>query len=328
VTLAIDGATAVIGNTASVTAGLDRHTHGGGFTAAEFAADTAGLPKSTVVEAVGSLTGVLSNPSAASARSVPWVGAIRGYAAAVSASSSGISFQYRIDTTGATLNSSQVPIAAGSTAPSLAGTMPIVVGVHDPSQVVSFVRAAVQTASPAGYAKFLAREATIKKKTGVELNSLTSLLTGDLIINSDTHTTMGRVTVSSSSAASSTLAKILSVRNGLLKKATGVTKLRGGFYAIHQPTVTITIGVEGNQLVAGKATVAQLRSFAAAPTTPASFAHGSVAFRIGLLPLLRLTLKTAPSPIIQTLLSHLGDITGWTASSTSALTGSATIAIK
>ncbi len=326
--LAISGPTAVIGTSSTVTAALDRHAHGGGFTPAEFASDTTGLPQNTVMEAVGNLTGVLSKPSAAKAHMVPWVAAIRSYGAAITASSSGVNFQYRLDTGGGSLNSAQVPIAAGSTAPSLAGTMPIVVGIHDPSQIVSFAEAAERAASPAGHAKFVARQAAVKKRTGVDLNSLASLLTGDLIIDSDTHTTMGRVTVSNASTAASTLAKLAGAPQGLFKKATRVAKLPGGFYAIHEGTTTITIGVVGDQLVAGKATPAQLRTFAAMPTSASSFAHGSVAFRIGLIDLLHLALKSAPSPIVQTLLSQLGDISGWAASSPSALTGSATLAIK
>ena len=318
----------MIGTSATVSAALDRHAHGGGFTPAEFTSDTAGLPQNTVMEAVGSLTGVLSKPSAAKAHMVPWVAAIRSYGASITASSSGVNFQYRLDTSGGALSASQVPIAAGSTAPSLAGTMPIVIGIHDPAHIVSFAEAAAQAASPAGYAKFQARQAAFKKRTGVDLNSLASLLTGDLIIESDTHTTMGRVTVSDPSAAASTLAKLGGAPQGLFKKSTRVAKLPGGFYAIHEPATTITVGVIGNQLVAGKATPAQMRTFAAAPTTASTFAHGSVAFRIGLIDLLHVALKTAPSAILQTLLNQLGDISGWAASSSSALTGSATLAIK
>jgi len=328
VTLAIDGATAILGTTSSVTAALDRHAHSAGFTSAEFATDTAGLPQSTLMEAFGSLTGVLSQPSAAKARLVPWVAAIRGYGAAISASSSGVTFQYRLDTSGGSLNSSEVPIAAGTTPPSLAGTMPIAVGIDDPAQIVSFAEAAEQAASPSGYAKFETREASLKRKTGVDLNSLASLLTGDLILDSDTHTTIGRVTVSDPSTAASTLAKLATAPRGVFKSHTSVTKLAGGFYSINEPTTTLTIGVVGNQLVAGKATVAQDRAFAAEPATASTFGHGSVAFRIGLLDLLHLTLKQQPPAIIQTLLSQLGDITGWTAASPGALTGSATLAIK
>jgi hypothetical protein len=328
VTLALDGATAIVGTTSSVTAALDRHASSDGFTPAEFASDTTGLPQSTVMEAFGNLTGVLSQPSAAKARLVPWVAAIRGYAAAISASSAGVNFQYRIDTSGASLTSSQVPIAAGTTAPSLAGSAPIVVGIKDPAQIVAFAEAAEQATSPASYEKFQAKQANLKTKTGIDVNSLASLLTGDLIIDTDTHTTIGRVTVSDPSTAASVLAKLAGAPQGLFKRGVSVAKLGGGFYAIKEPKLTITVGLVGNQLVAGKATPAQDSAFAAAPATPAGFARGSVAFQIALPDLLKLALKQQPPAIVQTLLNQLGDVTGWTAASPSALTGSATLAIK
>jgi hypothetical protein len=329
VSLAIDGATALIGPAAAVTAALDRHTHNVGFTAAEYSSETNGLPQSSLMEAFGSLSGLLSQPSAAKAHQVPWVAAIRSYGAAISASSSGLTFQYRVDTTGGSLNSSQIPIAAGTTAPQLAGTAPIVVGINDPAQIVTFALAAAQAASPGSYAKFETQNAKLKKKTGIDLQSLTSLLTGSLIIESDTHTTIGRVTVSNPAKAASVLGALASAPKGTFKHGTSFSKLGGGFYSINGPKTTLTVGVAGNQLVLGKASVAEDRAFATAPASSASFAHGSVAFQIALADLLRSKLGSASgsaSLIAQTLLSHLGDVTGWAAASSSALTGSATLA--
>jgi hypothetical protein len=330
VSLAIDGATALIGPAGAVTAALDRHAHDAGITAAEYASETKGLPQSSLIEAFGSLSGVLSQPSAAKAHQVPWVAAIRSYGAAISASSSGVTLQYRVDTTGGSLSSSQIPIAAGNTAPQLAGTAPIVVGINDPAQIVTFALAAAQAASPASYAKFESRNAKLKKRTGVDLQSLTSLLTGSLIVESDTHTTIGRVTVSNPAKAVSALGALASAPKGTFKKGTTITKLGGGFYSVNEPKTTLTVGVAGNQLVLGKASVAQDKAFAAAPASSASFAHGSVAFQIALADLLRSKLSSATGSaglIAQTVLSHLGDITGWAAASASALTGSATLAI-
>ena len=107
-----------------------------------------------------------------------------------------------------------------------------------------------------------------------------------------------------------------------------LASLGGGFYALKERSQTITLGVGGDQFVVGKATTAQLRSFAIAPTTPASGAHGAVAFRVALVDLLHLTLKQAPPQILQTILKSLGDLTGWTAASPSGITGSATLAVK
>jgi hypothetical protein len=328
--LAVNGATALLGSIAEVTAALDRHAHGAGFTAAEYSSETNGLPQSTLMEVFGNLTGVLSQPGAAKAHQVPWVAAIRSYGAAVSTSASGVSFQYRVDTSGGPLTSSQIPIATGTTAPQLAGTAPIIVGINDPAQLVTFGLKAEQVASPSSYAKFESRNAKLRKKTGVDLQSLTSLFTGSLIIESDTHTTIGRVTVSDPAKATSALAALAGAPKGTFKKDTTITKLGGGFYSINEPKTTLTVGVAGNQLVLGQASVAQAKAFAAAPASAASFAHGSVAFQIALADLLRSKLGSAggsTSLILQTVLSHIGNVTGWAAASASALTGSATLAI-
>jgi hypothetical protein len=324
-TLAVNGATALVGTPTTVAAALDRHAHGGGFTSAELAADTAGLPQHTVMEAFGNLTGALSTSSA---RAIPWVGAIRAYGAAITASSSGINLQFRLDTTGGTLTPQQVPIAAGSTAPSLAGTMPVVAAIHDPAQVFKFAESAEQSSNPTKFSQFLARQTTAKRKLGVDITDLATLLTGDLIIETDTHTTLARATVTDPSAATTILAKLATDPRDLLPKASDLTRLGGGFYTLREGHTPVTFGVVGNQLAAGKGTPAELRAFAAAPTAPATFAHGSVAFRIGLPQLLQIVIKQAPPQVLQAMLERLGDITGWAASSTTALTGAATLAVR
>jgi hypothetical protein len=206
--------------------------------------------------------------------------------------------------------------------------LPIAVGIQNPSHLFSFVEAVEQTTNPAKWARFEKRQAAIKAKTGVDLNSLLKLATGSLIIASNTHKTMGRAGVSDPTAAKSALAKLVTLPSAVLGKGTSVDKLGGGFYAIKQRgSSTIDIGVVGNQLLAGNATPAQLRTFAVAPTSQASGAQGSVAFRIGLAQVLQLAMKQSPSKIAQTILSSLGDITGWTAASANELTGSASVAV-
>jgi hypothetical protein len=225
------------------------------------------------------------------------------------------------------LTAQQVPIAAGATAPNLAGTMPIVAGIHDPAQVFKFAESAEQSSNPTKFSQFLARQANAKRQLGVDISDLVNLLTGDLIVESDTHTTLGRATVTDPGAATAILAKLATDPRDLFPKATALKRLGGGFYEIHEGSAPITFGIVGNQLTVGKATPAQLRGFAVAPTAPATFAHGSVAFRIALIELLRTVLKQAPPQILQAVLAHVGDITGWAASSTSALTGGATLAV-
>jgi hypothetical protein len=307
---------------------LDRHAHGGGITAADYSRALAGLPPNGLIETFGNLSAVLSSPRAATARQIPWVAALRGYAASISASTSGISLQYKLDTTGAQLTSSQLPFAGGSTAPGFAGSMPIVFAIRDPSQVAAFLESTEQETSPAQYRAFLARQATARRKTGADLNTLLGLFTGDLIIDSDTHSTIGRVALSDPGAAKDALAKLASQPRAVFRTATTVTREPGGFYALKRPSGTITIGVVGDQLVVGQASPARLRAFATAPTTPAVGAKGALAFRIALADVVHLASKHPPSGLEGTIVRMLGDLTGWSAATPGAVTGSATMTFK
>jgi hypothetical protein len=328
-TAAVDGPTLVFGpSVTAVDAAIDRHAHSAGFTQSSYSRLFSGLPQNGLVQMFGDLRSVLSQPNTVKARRVPWVAAFRGYAASISAGSSGLTFSYRLDTTGARLALAQVPLATGAATPSLTGLLPIAAGIENPAHIVQFALSAERATNPAGYNKFLAREAAVRTRTGANLGDLVSLLTGSLLVASDTRTTMVRAQVTDPAKAASTLSKLLTAPKLVFSKASSVSKLGGGFYAINEPGQRIVAGVVGNQLVAGKATPTRLRAFAGAPTTPATGAQGSVAFRIGLIDLLRLSLKQAPPQIAQAVLRSLGDITGWTSASPSGITGSATLALR
>jgi Protein of unknown function (DUF3352) len=328
--LAVDGATLVLAaSPQAIKSALDLHAHGGGLTTADEDRAMGNLPNGGLIQAFGDLTAVLSQPSAAKARQVPWVNALRGYGVAISANATGITTQYRLDTSGATLSESELPIAPGSTPPGLAGSLPISVGVKDPARVVKFVEQAEALTSPASYADFTKRQAAVKAKTGVDLNTLLSLLSGDAQLSSDGHVTMIRSQLSDPAAGKTTLAKLSTDPKAFSKNAVTVSSVPGGFYAIKGPKSTTTVGVVGSQIVIGeRATPAQLTAFAGAPTTAAQGAQGSVAFKVALPSLLQLALKRAPNKTVQTLLSSLGDLTGWLAAEPAALTGSATVALK
>ncbi len=327
---AVDDATLVFGpSTAAVDQALDRHAQSSGFTQSNYSRLVAGLPQNSLIQTFGDLTTVLNQPSAAKARQVPWVAAFRGYGASVSAASTGLTFSYHLDTTGgASLTSAEVPFATGTATPALAGLLPVVAGIQNPSHIVQWVESVERVTSPAAYAKFQAREAAVRNKTGADVNTLIGLLTGNLIVASDLRTTMARAQVTDASTASSTLAKLVTAPKLVFSHATSVSKLGGGFYGINQPGGTVTLGVVGNQIVVGKATPARLRAFAASPTTPATGAQGSVAFRVGLATILRIAIKQSPPQVARSILNQLGDVTGWVSATTSGIDGSATIAVR
>jgi hypothetical protein len=327
--LAVDGATLVLGaSPAAVKSALDLHAHGGGLTTADQSKAMGDLPTDSLISAFGDLTAVLSQPGAAQAKRLPWVAALKGYGVSIGANATGLTFQYRLDTSGQTLSESQLPIAPGSSPPGLAGSLPISVGVNDPSRIVKFIEQAQQLTGPAKYASFAARQATTRAKTGVDLNSLFDQLTGEAQLNSDGHVTMIRGQVSDPATATTTLAKLATQPKAFSAGPVTIAH-HGSFYTFKESTHATTAGIVGNHLLIGiGATPPQLTAFASAPSTPATGAQGSVAFRAGLPTLLGLIVKQAQSKTVQTLLSSLGDLTGWLAAQPAALSGSATVAIK
>jgi hypothetical protein len=326
--LAVNGATMLVAPSAGdIQAAFGRHAH-----ASTSAHAPSSLAQNSVVNVFGDISGLLSAPSAAKARSIPWVAALRSYATSITASSSGLSFSYRIDTTGRSLTSAQIPIAPGSSTAQFAGNLPITVSVVNPAHVLAFAESVEQTANPAKYQQFLTRQAALKAKTGVDLNSLFALLSGDLIFNTDRKTFLARVGVSDGSAAASDLAKLATAPEGLFTTPTQVRSLGGGFYSVAMGGTTATVGVAGNQLLlgwnkSGGVAPSDLQAYGSAPATPAG-GKGAVAFRINLQSLLGSLVGNSMPSVAQSALKMLGALTGTTSATSSALTGQASLAVS
>jgi hypothetical protein len=294
--------------------------------------EMAGLPRNPLVAAFGYLGGVLSGPSAASARRIPWVAALRGYGVSIGAQAHGLTFQYRLDTSGRKLSASDLPLAAGSTPPGLAGTLPILAGIREPGTTLQFALNAERAASPSKYAADTAKINSVERKTGVKLNrDVIDELGNNAAIQSDGHGYTLRVDVRDATAAAKTLRKLGTSALDILGTHPGetVTSGPGDFETVHRPgKPSVLFGLVGNEFVVGTASASALRSFAALPAPAASGSKGAVAFQIGLPQLIQSALKKPPSKTVQLFLSVLGNITGWLSASPSASTGSATLALK
>jgi hypothetical protein len=326
--LAVKGPTLVIADTQSdVDAALDRQAAGGGLTQGTYNQDIAGLPQGALLQVFGNLTASLSGPREASARRVPWVAALNGYAVALTATPSGISLNYRLDTSGQQLTAAELPIATGTSSPGLIANAAGSFGLRDPAQLVAFIESVAQTSNKAGFASFLRGLATLRSKTGVDLNSLIGELSGDLVTAGGGNTELVRVGVSQPAAVSAMFAKLASHIHSMSPQLSA-TALPGGFYAVRHGKDTFNVGVVGNQIVGGNVPPAALRGFAATPTSPLSGAQGAMAFSASLAQALKLTGDLVHSPQAELVLSQLGDVTGWLSVSPSALTGSATLGIK
>jgi hypothetical protein len=330
--LAVDGATVLVSNdTDTIDSALDRHAAKSGFSSAQYTQDTSGLPGDGAVSLVGDLTQVLAQPSAAQARKIPWVAAIRSYGVTVGSAQHAVTLHFRLDTAGRPLSPAQLPIASGTAAPALAGDMPIQFSVRDPAQIFDFVKSALKVASPKDYQQLIRGEARIKQRNGVDFEQIIHSLTGSLEFETNEHAVLARVPVDSSKIPD--VDKVLRDPGAgkLLDRGTTSRSLGGGLYVISQtsdPTNPIVAGVVGNELVIGAmATAAQVRAYAKAPETQAG-GSGSVVYKLALDKLLGLALGNQPNPIVQQLASKLGDLSGSVQATASALTGTATLTEK
>jgi len=328
--IAVNGATLLVGGSAlAVTDALDRQAGGGGMTSDTYTRALAGLPHNSLLQAFGNLaaTRVRQSRSAASTRRVPWIAAARTYGAAISATSSGINIQYRIDTTGRRIATSQLPFAPGTASAALAGNLPILVSFRDARQPIQFLQSTQQASNPTKYAAFLNRQAALRHKSGVDLGGLAALLSGPLMLASDTQTTLVRTTVRDPGAARRTLAKLATQPRAVFTTARSVSRAGGGFYVVQGLRQPFAAGIVGDQLLVGRASPAQLRAFAAAPSRPAG-GHGALAFSIAFSQLLQVALNQPVPRAAQSVFKSLGDIVGWAASSTKAVKGTATLPVK
>jgi Protein of unknown function (DUF3352) len=326
-TVAVDGATLVAADTqALVTGALDRHANGGGMTVTEYNQQLAGLPSGSLVQVSGNVKALLATPQAAKARLVPWVAAINSYGVTISTTATGLSLDWKVDTTGRRLTPSQLPIAAGSAAPALIAGGAGSFGIRDPAQIVSFIESTLQAVDPNEYGQFVAALGALRSAYGIDATGALGQLTGDLITAGQGQVSQIRAGVSDPASVSKTLAAIQAHIQAFSPKV-HMTPVGGGFYLITTPTLTVNVGVVGSQIVAGNTSVAKLRAYAAAPTAPSS-GHGAVAFNSSLSQALKLTGGLVKSAQAQLVISELKQFSGWLAATPSALTGDLTLTVK
>jgi hypothetical protein len=191
---------------------------------------------------------------------------------------------------------------------------------------VAFVESAVRAVNSTNYAQFLAALNALRSGFGIDVTGALGQLTGDLITAGEGPVSLIRAGVSNPAVVSQTLANVQKHIHSF-SPTTGMRSIGGGFYLVTNPSLTFVVGLVGNQLVAGNASPAKLRTFAIKPTMP-SGGHGAIAFSESLQQVLKLTGGLVPSTEARLILSQLNDFSGWIANTPSALTGHAVVTIK
>ena len=332
--LAVDGSRVLLSDRpAEIRAALDRHAAGSGFSAAQYAHDTGGVATGGAVTIVGNLTDTLAQPRAAQARKVPWVAALRGYGATVSATGTRVSVRFHLDTTGRALTAAQLPIAAGPAAPGLAGVLPVAAGLRDPAQLWQFVIAAERAISPGSYAALVREERRARAYDGFDVERFVAMLSGDLQLTSDGHTTIACVPLSDPAVARAMFTRLMRRPPPTGPHGSGapahITSLGGGLYRVRESgSGSVVVGVLGNQFVVGRASPAEVRAYARTRSTAAAGPTGALAFRVDVANLVKLSETHRTSSTERAVLAMLGDVTGSVDGSTSGLTGIAELAIR
>ena len=208
-------------------------------------------------------------------------------------------FNYRLDTSGGSLHrrlSSRSHRAA--TPPSFAGNAPITFA-HSQSRPGRDVLRVGRAAHQPGQLRERSSSArpAIRKKTGTDLNSLLKLFTGDLIV-AQRHEDDDRPRAGQRPGRREDDAVEADERTVAACSARG-RRSRARATSTQSRTRTARRCCSGSSATSSSSArpvPAALAAFATTPATPASGAQGTVAFRVALVDLLRLTMSSRCRP--------------------------------
>ena len=296
-----------------------------------FNAGLSGLPSDAIARVYGDFQQLLSSSSAAAAKKVPWVGALKTFGSTVTTASDGLLIDFRAKTEGS-LSSSQLPIAAGSTAPGIVRRPnEVAVALHDPAQTLKFAEQAFLAAQPGG----TLAKATFQRALGIDLDrdligvlgtdaAMSVGLKGSVVVRSD---------LTDPAKANKTLATIAKnlPNAGSLAKGTSLTPGPNGLYELkspgHKPEF---IGVAGKRLVIGD-DAGRAVKFGSETATTLPGANGALIFALDPKDIVNEILKRrggSAALVGPALVAPLKDLTGYVQSATSGLTARVKLSIS
>jgi len=304
-----------------------------------------GLPENALARMYTDVEALLkSDPGAADARKIKWVGALRTLGLTVVAKSNSIDVDFRLRTEG-DLSDSDLPIAPGDEAPDVIKQEGEVgLGIRDLAHIVKFAENAGQSVDPAGFGDYAKAKKTIDTQLGVSLDDdLIGQLTGDVSSSISIDGKFGvRAELKDPQAFERTLAKVADVLPSFAEGAgfgtVRLSKPKGSedFYKLAQPDGDVVVfGVVDDVLVVanGAKRAAQI---ADAEPTAVSGAKGSVVMSADAEQIVR-TLLGQFGPLLglgdlggiggALFTRPIGDLTGFVSANTDELRGKFTLAI-
>jgi hypothetical protein len=127
---------------------LDLRAQRAGLTPATLRERIGNLPPDALVRVVGDARTLLSGRRAERARQIPWVRALRQFAATVQVTGGGLRARFRLSTDPTGLTAADVPLATGLQSPNPAGEAPLVAGIRDASHLLAFAERAGPVLAP------------------------------------------------------------------------------------------------------------------------------------------------------------------------------------
>jgi hypothetical protein len=305
-----------------------------------------GLPDSALARVYVDVEALLkSDPSAADARRVKWIAALREVGATLSAKESSIDIDFRARTDG-DLSDADLPIAPGDEAPPVIKRPgEIGLGIRDLAHIVQFAENAGQAIDPSGFGDYERAKKTIDRQLGVSLdNDLIGQLTGTVSATVALDGGFGvRSELKDPKKFEQTLAKVADVLPSFAEGAgfgkVTLSKPRAGrpFYTLSKPEGgSVTFGVAGDVLVVANS-AKRAAALADAEPTDVPGASGSVTVSADAEQLVLRILRQYGSALgigdfgslgVGMFARPLTDLNGWASASADELSGKLTLGVE
>ena len=192
-------------------AALERSEAGEGMEPGRFEEGLDGLPEEALARAYFDVQALLAqDPDTEDARKIEWVGALRSLGMTVAAEGDSADVEFNLKAEG-DLTEEDLPLAAGDEAPSIVREDGEVgIGIRDPSQIVTFVEAALQAVEPQTFGDYETGKRAISERLGVDVDDdLFGQLTGDMSVSLALDGSFGaRAEVKSPTAFAGTVDKV------------------------------------------------------------------------------------------------------------------------
>lgn len=331
-----DGVIVAAGSLADLQAALKRHAAGPHMTQADLDSSIAGVSGDSLVK-VGvnaqQLIGTSSSASAARARKIKWIAALRSVGFSLAAQPDGLQSNLRATTSGG-LSPQDLPLSSGAqSAPVVRRASDVGFGLRNVAQVLRFAETAGLATDPKGYGDYRKRKARFGKVLGVDVDrDLVSQLQGNASVSVGLDGGFAvRSALRDPKAFTATLKKIVPRLPKTQKgKHLGVAvpKRPNGFYAVATPKgKRYVFAVIGGRFVLAT-DPARAAQFATQSATPVPGVKGSFVTALDARAIASQLAAKRGQSAAAVVTGALGEFVGSVESETSGLTGSFKLYVK